>query len=369
MIAFNDLKVSQALIADEITAAALRVLGSGRFVLGPEVEAFESEFAGWHEIDFAVGVASGTDAIELALRAAGIGPGDEVITVSHTAVPTACAIERCGALPVLVDIDPATMTISPAAAAAAVTPRTAAIVPVHLYGHPADMPRVMELAAARDLLVVEDCAQAHGARLNRQRVGTFGHLAAFSFYPTKNLGACGDGGAILTDDRQWAERLKRIRTYGQASRYQHVERGVNSRLDELQAAILRVKLSHLDQQLAERRDLARRYSASLSEVLAPAEDATTNEVEHAYHLYVIRDRFRDALKAHLQAAGIETQIHYPVPIHLQPAYADLGHRPGSLPETERACREILSLPLYPGLSPDDVDAVARAITLSRREAA
>jgi len=369
MIAFNDLKASQASIAHEIAAAALRVLACGRFILGPEVDAFEVEFAAWHQREFAVGVASGTDAIELALRAAGIGPGDEVITVSHTAVPTVCAIERCGARPVLVDIEPATYTISVEAAANAITSRTAAIVPVHLYGHPADMPRILELAAAHDLLIVEDCAQAHGARLNGKLAGTFGHLAAFSFYPTKNLGGCGDGGAILTNDRQWAERVKRIRSYGQASRYQHAERGVNSRLDELQAAILRVKLAHLGEQVAQRRDLAHRYSASLRTVLPPIEDSTTYEIEHAYHLYVIRDRFRDSLKARLEAAGIETQIHYPVPVHLQPAYADLGHQVGSLPVTEHVCREILSLPLYPGLSLADVDAVSQAIDRSCREAA
>jgi dTDP-4-amino-4,6-dideoxygalactose transaminase len=369
MISFNDLRVSQTALAGELASAALRVLESGTYILGAEVAAFEQEFAAYHERQFAVGVASGTDAIELALRAAGIGRGDEVITVSHTAVPTVCAIERTGARPVLVDVDPTTYTINPAAAAHAVTPRTAAIVPVHLYGCPADMPAILEVAAAHRLLVVEDCAQAHGARLDGKLVGTFGHMGAFSFYPTKNLAACGDGGAVVTDDPRWAERLRRLRCYGQASRNHHIERGLNSRLDELQAAILRVKLAHLDEQITERRDLAQRYTFQLRGIGCPTAGSTSPAIEHAWHLYVIRDRCRDALRARLLAAGVETQIHYAVPIHLQPAYADLGCRPGSLPVTERICGEILSLPFYPGLNVAHVENVVRAIHLSRREAA
>lgn len=369
MIAFNDLAVSQAALNEEITQAVQRVLARGWYVLGPEVDAFEKEFAAYHGVNHAVTVANGTDAIELALRAAGIGPGDEVITVAHTAVPTVCAIERAGAKPVLVDIDPHTFTMDPISAAAAVTSRTAAIVPVHLYGHPADMPAILELAKAKNLLVIEDCAQAHGARLNGQLVGTFGDFAAFSFYPTKNLGACGDGGAILTNDQGRADRLKRIRTYGQTTRYQHAERGVNSRLDEIQAAILRVKLPVLNEQNGQRRELARRYASGLRSVAIPSENSTSYPIEHVYHLYVIRDPRRDALRSRLEAAGIGTQIHYPVPVHLQPAYSDLTQGPGSLPVTERICREILSLPLYPGLSIDAVDQVACAVNEACKEVA
>lgn len=369
MIAFNDLAISQAALNQEISQAVQRVLSRGWYVLGPEVDAFEKEFAAYHGVSHAVTVANGTDAIELALRAAGIGPGDEVITVAHTAVPTVCAIEGAGAKPVLVDIDSNTYTMDPGAAAAAITPRTAAIVPVHLYGHPADMPAILKLARSKNLLVIEDCAQAHGARLNGQLVGTFGDFAAFSFYPTKNLGACGDGGAILANDQARAERLKRIRTYGQSSRYQHAERGVNSRLDEMQAAILRVKLPWLNEHNRQRRELATHYASGLRSVMIPSENSTTNQIEHVYHLYVIRDSRRDAMRSRLEAAGIGTQIHYPVPVHLQQAYGDLSRGPGSLPITERICREILSLPLYPGLSIEAVDQVAQAVNEACKEVA
>jgi dTDP-4-amino-4,6-dideoxygalactose transaminase len=254
MIDFNNLKPVHAQLADELNVAVQRVLSSGWYILGPEVEAFEAAFASYHGLAHAIGVANGTDAIELTLRAAGIGPGDEVITVSHTAVATVCAIERAGATPVLVDIDPATYTMSPTAAEAAITPRTRALLPVHLYGHPADMAALGDVAARHHLLLIEDGAQAHGARDGGRLVGTFGQVAAFSFYPTKNLGALGDGGAVITNDAQIAGRLRRLRNYGQVSRYEHAERGVNSRLDEMQAAILCVKLAHLDEHNAARRD-------------------------------------------------------------------------------------------------------------------
>lgn len=369
MIAFNDLAASQADLAGEISAAVQRVLERGWYVLGPEVQAFEAEFAAYHGVPHAVSVANGTDAVELALRAGGIGPGDEVITVAHTAVPTVCAIERTGAQPVLVDINADTFTIDPQAIAAAITPQTAAIVPVHLYGHPADMPAILKLAKAHGLLVVEDCAQAHGARLNGQLVGTFGDLAAFSFYPTKNLGACGDGGAIITSDSSRAERLKRLRTYGQTTRYHHAERGMNSRLDEMQAAILRVKLPRLDEHNNQRRAQAQRYSMRLRNVLAPSDQTTPYDIHHVYHLYVIRTSNRDGIRTRLESEGVGTQVHYPIPVHLQPAYADLGLSSGSLPVTERICREILSLPIYPGLSNSDIDTVAASINVACREAA
>ncbi len=362
-IPFNQLAPLYDLLADEIQPAVERVMASGWFILGPEVAAFEQEFAAYHGVKHAVGVANGTDAIELALRVASVGPGDEVITVSHTAVATVCAIEQAGAVPVLVDIDPQSFTIDPAAIEAAITPRTRAIIPVHLYGHPAAIAPISEIAARHNLLLIEDCAQAHGARSNGQLVGTFGHLAAFSFYPTKNLGAYGDGGAILTNDDRFAERLRRLRSYGQTQRYIHAERGVNSRLDELQAAILRVKLRHLDEHNQQRRQIARIYDTHLREVMTPTE---APDVHHVYHLYVVRHGARDALMQALAQQGVGTLIHYPVPVHLQDAYDDLGYRPGSLPVTEQTAREILSLPMYIGLKPHDVERAARAVEACSR---
>jgi dTDP-4-amino-4,6-dideoxygalactose transaminase len=367
VIQFNSLRVGDQSLAEEIRAAVARVLERGWYVLGPEVDAFEAAFAAYHGVGHAIGVASGTDAIELALRAAGIGPGDEVITVSHTAVATVCAIERAGAKPVLVDIDPGCYTMDPAAAAAKVGPRTKAIVPVHLYGQPADMPALTSLAQRHGLLVIEDCAQAHGARLGGHLAGTLGHLGAFSFYPTKNLGACGDGGAVITRDSQLAARLRRLRTYGQVSRYRHVERGVNSRLDEIQAAVLGVKLKHLDEHNAIRRVLAARYDRLLEHVVRPAVRGNRAETYHVYHLYVVRHLDRDGLQTRLRGRGVETLVHYPVPVHLQEAYADLGYRRGDLPVTERIAAEILSLPIYVGLSMAEVDAVAGAVNASTVE--
>lgn len=364
MIPFNDLKPLHTLLADELNAAALRALNSGWYILGPELAAFEAEFAAYHGVGHAVGVANGTDAIELALRAGGVGPGDEVITVAHTAVPTVCAVERAGATPVLVEINPDTYTMDPDAARAAITPRTKALLPVHLYGHPADMDALGALAAQHGLLLVEDCAQAHGARWRGRVVGAFGHLAAFSFYPTKNLGAAGDGGAVITSDAQLAERLRLLRNYGQAVRYHNVVRGVNSRLDEVQAAILRVKLPYLDAHNAQRRALAASYDGALAGVTLPR---AVGAVEHVYHLYVVRHPQRDRLMQALQARGVGTLIHYPVPVHRQEAYADLGYRPGSLPLTEQAAREILSLPLYIGLTAADVQAAATAVSACAAE--
>ena len=367
MIPFNNLRICNESLAEEVRAAALRVLHRGWFILGPEVEGFEVAFAAYHGVEHAVGIASGTDAIELALRAAGVGSGDEVITVSHTAVATICGIERAGARPVLVDVDPLSYTMDPSAAAAAVTVRTKAIVPVHLYGHPADMPAIVALAERHGLLVVEDCAQAHGARLGGRPVGTFGHLGAFSFYPTKNLGACGDGGAVITGDARLAARLRRLRTYGQESRYHHVERGVNSRLDEIQAAILSAKLPYLDEHNRVRRALAARYDCLLEHVETPRVRDDDGEVLHVYHLYVVRHSDRDGLAARLRDRGVETLVHYPLPVHLQKAYEGLGFRRGDLPVTERVADEILSLPMYVGLSCDDVELVARAVSACAAE--
>lgn len=358
MISFNDLNPLHARLADDLQAAVHQVLSSGWYILGPEVEAFENEFAAYHGVKYAVGVANGTDAIELALRAADIGPGDEVITVAHTAVATVCAIEHTGATPVMVDIDLETYTMSPETAGAAITARTKALIPVHLYGHPADMTALGSLAKRHNLLLIEDCAQAHGARWKGQLVGTLGKMGTFSFYPTKNLGACGDGGAIITSDAHLAERLRRLRNYGQTSRYHHAERGINSRLDELQAAILRVKLKHLDDHNDMRRRIAENYGRCLDGVTIPIahEDAF-----HVYHLYVIRYQLRDALMKALAERGVGTLVHYPIPVHLQEAYVDLGYKPESLPHTEQAAREVLSLPMYVGLTERDVETVAQAV--------
>jgi dTDP-4-amino-4,6-dideoxygalactose transaminase len=365
VIPFNDLKPLQRQLADEIQPAMARVLERGWYILGPEVEAFEAAFAAYHGVAQAVGVANGTDAIELALRAAGIGPGDEVITVAHTAVATVCAVERTGARPVLVDIDPRSYTMNPQAAAAAITPRTRALLPVHLYGQPADLTNLVALAEKHHLLLIEDCAQAHGARWEGRLVGTFGQLATFSFYPTKNLGAYGDGGAVITNDPALAARVRSLRNYGQTTRYTHAERGQNSRLDELQAAILQVKLAHLDEHNATRRALAAVYDQHLRGVLRPR---VVERVEAVYHLYVVRHPQRDRLMAALQAQGIGTLVHYPIPIHRQQGYADLGYPAGSLPQTERAAAEILSLPMYIGLTPAEVETVSAAVTAFAVEA-
>lgn len=331
----------------DIESAFQRVLQSGWFILGPEVDAFEEEFAAFHGTAHAVGVASGTDAIELALRAGDVGGGDEVITVSHTAIATIVAIERTGATPVLVDIDSETYTMDPNAALAAITPQTKAIIPVHLYGQPANLSDLTEIASSRQLLMIEDCAQAHGATYGNKLVGTFGHMGAFSFYPTKNLGALGDGGAIITNDSQLADRLRRLRNYGQSSRYESIERGVNSRLDEIQAAILRAKLQHLDDFVSNRRVLARQYDRYLSDVTLPGGSDADG---HSYHLYVIRHPDRDKIMRELESHEIGTLIHYPIPVHLQSAYRHMQIPRGSLPKTEQVVKEILSLPLYQGLS-------------------
>lgn len=362
MIPFNQLKPLHDLLADEINAALRRVADSGWYILGPEVAAFEAEFAAYHSAAHAVGVANGTDAIELALRAADIGSGDEVITVSHTAMATVTAIEDTGARPVLVDIDPRSFTLDPQQARDAITERSRAIVVVHLYGCPAEMNALKAIAAAHDLLLIEDCAQAHGAEYRGQKAGTIGHMGAFSFYPTKNMGAYGDGGAVVTDDDQLADKLRKLRNYGQTTRYTHQSRGTNSRLDELQAAVLRVKLKHLDRHNQRRRDIAARYHEHLRGVVTPfVADGTL----HACHLYVIRDGKRDQLMAELKARDIGTLIHYPIPVHLQESHRDLGLEAGSLPETEKAAREILSLPMYIGLSDAEVMRVCAAIAQLR----
>lgn len=359
MIPFNTLKPLHDALADELTRAAARVIQSGWYILGPEVEAFEAEFAAYHGTGYAVGVGHGTDAIELALRVYDIGPGDEVITVSHTALPTVCAIERAGARPVLVDVDPRTYTMDFSSAEAAITPRTKAIVPVHLYGQMANMDALVALAEKHHLCLIEDCAQAHGARFRGQLAGTFGHAAAFSFYPTKNLGAIGDGGVVLVKEAAAAARLKRLRNYGQTSAYTYEEKGINSRLDEMQAAFLRVKLKYLDEHNTQRRHLAGIYNMALNGLITPY---VQPEAEHVYHLYVVRHPQRDRLMQQLQQQGVGTKIHYPTPVHLVKPYRDSGYATGALPVTEQITREIVSLPLYIGMTASDAETVVAAIT-------
>ena len=359
-IPFVDLRAAYHRLQPEIDAAVAAVLESGWYILGPEVSAFEAEFAAYLTADHAVSVASGTDAVMLALRSCGIGPGDEVITVSHTAVATVAAIELCGARPRLVDVAPDTLTLDPTALEAAVTDRTKAVIPVHLYGCPADMDAICKIASEHGLVVIEDCAQAHGARYVGRMAGTMGDAAAFSFYPTKNLGAMGDGGAVVTCRDDVAERLRLLRQYGWRERYISDIPGDNSRLDELQAALLRVRLRHLDEENKSRRRLARIYDEVLADLPVDL-PATRSGDEHVYHLYVIRTEQRDELQAFLKAHAIGTAIHYPVPVHLQRAYERLGYGPGSLPITENAARTILSLPMFPDLSPDAVVRVAETI--------
>lgn len=362
-IPVGDLKREYAEIRCDVDRAVERVLRRGWFVLGEEGAAFEAEWAAYCGAGHAVGVGNGTDAIQLALRAAGIGPGDEVILPALTATFSALAVSMAGATPVLADVDPVRYTLDPGAFEAAIGPRTAAVMPVHLYGCPADMEPIAAIARQHHLLVLEDCAQAHGARYRGQRVGGLGDMAAFSFYPSKNLGAYGDGGAIVTGDAALAEKARMLRHGGQRRTYHHEILGTNSRLDELQAAILRAKLAHLDGWNDRRRALAARYSANLG-----SEDLTLpsvpGDVEHVFHLYVARcegREQRDRLRDHLSGAGAASAVHYPAPVHLQPAYAFLGHGPGSFPTAESACAEILSLPMFPQLEAAEVDQVSELI--------
>ena len=353
-VPFLDLRLREdgAAVQDAIA----RVTARGWYVLGPEVEAFESEFAGASGAAFAVGTGTGTDAIALLLRAADVGPGDEVIVPAITAAYTALAVVAAGANPVIVDVDDDTLTMDPDACARAVTARTRALVPVHLYGQAADMTALMAVAARYNLVVVEDCCQAHLATCGGAPVGTFGLGGAFSFYPTKNLGALGDGGAAITNDRAVAERLRRLRNGGQTSRYLHVEAGVNSRLDEMQAAVLRARLPLLDGWTGRRRAIAAEYRRLLQERFRPVAE---RDPGHVYHLFPVRVSRRDELQATLAAAGVETLIHYPVPLNEQPAFT--AYQTWECPVASRAAHELLSLPLHPGLSDEDVVRVVSAV--------
>jgi dTDP-4-amino-4,6-dideoxygalactose transaminase len=356
-VPFLDLRRHVVEIRDELDAAVAEVLDAGRFVGGPLVERFEAEFAAWCGVEHGIGVASGTDAITIALQAVGVGPGDEVITVANTCVPTVVGIERSGATPVLVDPDSDSMTIDPAQIAAAIGPSTRAIVPVHLYGRCADMDPILALAREHRLKVVEDCAQAHGASDRGRRAGTMGDAAAFSFYPTKNLGALGDGGMVVTADAAAAEEARQLRSYGEVSQYDSVRRdGRNSRLDALQAALLSVKLRHLDAWTERRRAIARRYDETMRtlDLRLPSDPV---DGRHVYHLYVVRVPERDAFRSRLEGEGIQTLVHYPRAVHEQPGYRKLA-RVGDLAVSERLAASVVSLPLFPELAHDEIDAVA-----------
>jgi dTDP-4-amino-4,6-dideoxygalactose transaminase len=337
-----------------------RVVEKSDFILGRELELFESEFAAFCGAKCCVGVDSGLSALELVLHAWGIGAGDEVITAANTFIATALAISSTGATPVLVDVDPHTHNIDPEAMRSAITPRTRAVVPVHLYGRPAEMDAINEIAAQYDVAVLEDACQAHGAKYKGRRAGSLGHAAGFSFYPGKNLGAYGDGGAIVTNDEALARQLRTMRNYGQSEKYIHGIRGSNRRLDTLQAAVLRVKLRHLDEWNKLRTQHASNYYDLLfgASVLLPQ---ISDHMQSAWHLYVIRTPFRNAMRVRLSDHGIATGMHYPVPIHMQAAYADAGYRRGDFPITEKLADEILSLPMYAELTYCSMERIAAAV--------
>jgi len=360
-VPYLDLKTQYQSIRPEIDEAIARVLDNCQFVLGSEVEAFENEFATCCGAAECIALNSGTSALHLALLAAGVGPGDEVITVPFTFVASVAAVVYAGARPVLVDIDPRSFTIDPAAIEALITPRTKAILPVHLYGQPADMDPIMEIARRHHLVVIEDAAQAHGAKYKGRSVGSIGDIACFSFYPTKNLGAYGEGGAVTTRNTEYARTIRRLRDWGQDRKYHHVLRGYNYRMEGLQGAILRVKLRHLEQWTEARRAIAAKYNQLLadSEVERPSEMPWAR---HVYHAYTLRTDDRDVLQAALEEKGIQTGIHYPVPVHRQPAYAELVHTPLALPQSEKAAAEVLSLPLYPEMTDDQIQRVTQALT-------
>ncbi len=356
-----DLRVQHRAIADEVDFALRAVLERADFVLGHDVDAFEAEYAAYCEAAHAVGVDSGLSALELGMRALGIGPGDEVITPANSFIASSSAISFTGATPVWVDVDPMTLNLDPDAVRAAITPRTKAVMVVHLYGQPADVGSIAVIAGEHGLRLVEDACQAHGARFAGRRVGSFGDFAAFSFYPAKNLGAYGDGGILTTQDADLADRVRMMRNYGQRQKYEHVTMAWNRRLDTIQAAVLRVKLRHLDQWNEARRAHAALYTGLLQESGLELPWARP-DVEHVYHLYVVQTDRRDQLLAALRAEGIGAALHYPVPIHLQEAYRDRGLGLGAFPVTERAAARLLSVPMYPELTPPQIERVASALT-------
>jgi dTDP-4-amino-4,6-dideoxygalactose transaminase len=360
IVPFVDLTRQTATIRAELDEALARVVDRGDFISGSEVERFECEFAAYCGVRFGIGVGTGTDALHLALRALGVSPGDEVITAANTFIATALAVSYTGARPVLVDIDPETGNIDPDQIERAITPRTRVIVPVHLYGASAPMAPIMEIARRRGLCVLEDASQAHGATYHGRRVGSLGDAAAFSLYPTKPLGALGDAGIAVTDDPRIADKVRLLREYGQRARYHHEIKGFNSRLDALQAAALRIKLRYLDTWNAQRRERAEQYRALLSDTPL-ALPAAPPGCEHVYHLFPVRTPARDDLQRHLEERDVATLIHYPIPIHLQPAYQELDCPEGSFPEAEAHAREVLSLPIFAELTDAELQATAEGI--------
>lgn len=362
-VPMNDLRLQHAQLKAEVDAALAQVIEKCSFILGPQVQEFERAFAAYHGVKHCIGVSNGTDALKLALRAAGVGGGDEVITTPHTFAATVEAICELGARPALVDIEPRHFTIDARQVEARITARTRAIIPVHIYGHPADMDPLLALARQRGLALIEDAAQAHGARYQGRLAGTMGLAGCFSFYPGKNLGAYGDAGGLLTQDDELAERLRWWRNHGQVpgKKFFYQELGYNHRMDGFQGAVLGVKLPHLDRWNERRRQVAARYGEALQEVEELVLPAEADWAFHVYHLYVVRAPDRDRLAAWLKQAGIDTAVQYPHPLHLTAAYESLGHREGDFPECERACREILSLPMFPELRDEQVDYVADQI--------
>lgn len=359
-VPYLDLQAQYRSLKPDIDAAIAGVIESGQYVLGPAVEAFEKDFARYCSAREAVATSSGTSALHLALLAAGIGPGDEVITVPYTFAATVSAILYAGATPVFVDIEPDSFCMDVTQIEARITPRTRAILPVHLYGHPADMDPILDIARRRRLVVIEDACQAHGAEYKGRRVGAIGDIGCFSFYPVKNLGAMGEGGAAVTNSPEYAETLRLLRSWGEKTRYEHLLKAFNYRMDAIQGAVLGVKLKHLDAWTEQRRSRARLYSRTLAgtPAVTPVERA---DVRHVYHLYVVRLPERDAWRARLGASGIGTGVHYPIPLHLQPAYQDLGYHRGDFPVSEAVAAEVLSLPMFPELTDRQVEAVAAAI--------
>jgi dTDP-4-amino-4,6-dideoxygalactose transaminase len=360
VIPFIDLKKQYAGIKDEVNAAIQGVLDSCQFALGSEVAAFEQEFAALCQAKYGIGVNTGTSALHLALLAAGIGAGDEVITVPFTFVATAAAIHYTGAKTVLVDVDPGTFTMDVDAIEVAITERTKAIIPVHLYGHPADMDPILDIAKRRRLIVIEDACQAHAAEYKGRRVGSLGDMGCFSFYPGKNLGAYGEGGMVVTNNDRFTRTIRMLRDWGGEKRYEHLLKGYNYRMEGLQGAILRVKLRHLAAWTEARRAAAARYDELLADsgVIPPK---ALPYARHVYHIYAVRTRRRQAMQEALQAQGIQTGIHYPTPVHLLPAYADLGYQAGDFPQSEQAANEVLSLPMSADLTLAQCEEVAHAV--------
>jgi dTDP-4-amino-4,6-dideoxygalactose transaminase len=363
MIPFVDLPAQYRALKPEIDAAVAQVLENSQFILGPAVAAFERDFAAFCHTREAIGVNSGTSALHLALLAAGVKPGDDVITVPFTFVATVAAIEYAGARPVLVDVEPEFLTMDPAKLEAAITPRTKAIIPVHLFGQPADMDPILAIARKHGLVVIEDACQAHGSEYKGRRCGSMGQLGCFSFYPGKNLGAYGEGGAVVTSDPDLAQQIRLLRAWGEETRYEHKYRGFNYRMDGVQGAVLGVKLRHLEAWTEARRRNAAEYGRRLADTNArlPRE---RRDVRHVYHLYVVRLEHRDAWRDRLTEAGVQTGVHYPIPVHLQPAYRDLGYSAGDFPVCEQASREVLSLPMFPELTGAQIGEIALALRTS-----